>query len=202
MDISIIIPCFNLELYIERCLKSIIAQRYDSDLFEIIVILDSCTDNSEKIVKEILKGRKQDKAIKVNCHRPGLARNFGIEVATGKYVWFIDGDDYLTDVNAFLKILQVLHRNDSSIVFLKDFTSEKPVSENWAAWRFFYKKSLIGDTRFSDLPIDEDIEFFQNIIKKKEYRITKINGILYHHTFPRRGSIVTEHNKQIWGINH
>lgn len=75
MDISIIIPCYNLEHYIERCLNSILSQNYESNLFEIIVIIDSCTDNTEKIARGILAGRSQDKFITVGHNRAGLSRN-------------------------------------------------------------------------------------------------------------------------------
>ena len=93
MDISIVIPCYNLELYIERCLKTILAQDYNSGLYEIIVIIDSCTDNTEKIVRQTLTGRVQDKVITVKYNRAGLSRNCGLNIATGKYVWFIAGAD-------------------------------------------------------------------------------------------------------------
>lgn len=161
MDISIIIPCYNLELYIERCLKTILAQDYNSGLYEIIVIIDSCTDNTEKIVRQTLTGRVQDKVITVKYNRAGLSRNCGLNVATGKYVWFIDGDDYLVNPQAFSKLVDSMEKTKASMVYLKNFISEKYVAENWAAWRFFYLRSFIGNIRFSDISIDEDIEFFR-----------------------------------------
>ena len=192
MDISIIIPCYNLEHYIERCLNSILSQNYERNLFEIIVIIDSCTDNTEKIARGILAGRSQDKFITVEHNRAGLSRNCGLEVATGKYVWFIDGDDYLVNPQAFSKLVDSMEKTKAAVVYLKNFVSEKFIAENWAAWRFFYLRSFIGITRFSDKPIDEDIEFFVNLSKLSGFRAIKIDDVLYHHTFPRAGSIVTE----------
>lgn len=201
MDISIIIPCYNLEHYIERCLNSILSQNYERNLFEIIVIIDSCTDNTEKIARGILAGRSQDKFITVEHNRAGLSRNCGLEVATGKYVWFIDGDDYLIDVNAFSELIGKMQNVSSTVAYLKNFVSERPISENWAALRFFYERSFIGDTRFSDKVIDEDIEFFGFISRKKDFRIIKVEKPLYHHTFPREGSLVTEKNKSLFRLD-
>lgn len=195
MDISVIVPCHNLELYISRCLKSILYQQYDGDMFEIIVVLDSCSDGTNQIVSEMLCGRGQDKILTVNFRSPGLARNAGLDIAEGKYVWFIDGDDFLTDEYAFAKLVNRISETNVPAVYLKRFTSEKTVAENWAAWRFFYLRSFIGDVRFPDFPIDEDIEFFNVLSKRKGFRVAIMQDILYHHTFPRKGSIVTEFNK-------
>lgn len=194
MDISIIIPCYNLEFYIKKCLNSILSQNYDKRNFEIIVILDSCTDNSENIVRDVLKGRAQDKIIRAAFRRPGLSRNLGLELATGKYVWFIDGDDFLIDKQALGKLILTMQTKNATVGYIKKFVSEKPVAENWAAWRYFYVRQFIGNTRFSDKYIDEDIEFFRVLSRKRTFKITYIDGLLYHHTFPRKGSIVTEHN--------
>lgn len=195
MDISVIVPCHNLELYISRCLKSVLSQQYSKDGFEIIVILDSCSDGSERIVANLLSGRAQDKILTVNFHSPGLARNAGLDIAEGKYVWFIDGDDFLTDEQSFSKLVNRISEANVPIVYLKRFTSEKSVAENWAAWRFFYLKSFIGDNRFPDLPIDEDIKFFDVLSKKQGFNVAVLQDTMYHHTFPRKGSIVTEFNK-------
>ena len=195
MDISVIVPCHNLELYISRCLKSILSQQYGGDGFEIIVVLDSCSDGTNQLVSEILCGRGQDKILTVNFRSPGLARNAGLDIAEGKYVWFIDGDDFLPDAHAFTKLVNRIREANVPAVYLKSFTSEKTVAENWAAWRFFYLRSFIGDIRFPDLPIDEDIKFFNDLSKKQGFNVAVIHDTMYHHTFPRKGSIVTEFNK-------
>lgn len=192
MDISVIVPCHNIEPYIEKCLGSILMQNYECSLFEIIAIIDSCTDDTEKIVRKLLVNRVQDKIIAVKYNRAGLSRNCGLDVATGKYVWFIDGDDYLVNPQAFSKLVDSMEKTKAAVVYLKNFVSEKFIAENWAAWRFFYLRSFIGITRFSDKPIDEDIEFFVNLSKLSGFRAIKIDDVLYHHTFPRAGSIVTE----------
>ena len=121
MDFSIIIPCYNLEGYIERCLNSILSQDYESKLYEIIVVLDSCKDNSEEIVRRMLRERVQDKVLSVKYNRAGLSRNSGLDFAQGKYVWFIDGDDFLVDLHAFSKLINVMVKSEATVSYLKIF---------------------------------------------------------------------------------
>lgn len=197
MDISIIVPCHNLEQYIERCLKSILMQQYSEERYEIIVVLDACHDDTKRIVAEILKSRAQDKILSVNFFSPGLSRNFGLDMAEGQYVWFIDGDDYLIDDQAFSKLIDLMQKRKASTAYLKTFVSEEPITENWAVWRFFYERRFIGETRFPDLPINEDIEFFRSVSQKRGFHAAVMEDVLYHHTYPREGSIVTEKNLHI-----
>ena len=69
------------------------------------MVFDTCNDDSKRIARELLQERTQDKIATVNFRSPGLTRNNGLELATGKYVWFIDGDDFLTDTRAFSKLI-------------------------------------------------------------------------------------------------
>ena len=118
MDISIIIPCYNSAQYIQKCIYSLLDQNYDKSLYEIIVILDSCTDDSQVIVEECLKNFPNRKLLSVNCRRPGLARNAGLNIAVGKYVWFIDSDDYLTDNNAFAQLTRIIDASRRKAIYI------------------------------------------------------------------------------------
>lgn len=98
MDISIIIPVYNVEQYIEQCLKSVASQTYTGDL-ECIIIDDCGTDNSIQIAKDFIchyHGNVLFRIIRHNQNR-GLsaARNTGIREGKGKYIMFLDSDDYL-----------------------------------------------------------------------------------------------------------
>lgn len=90
--ISIIIPVYNTEKYIERCLDSVLKQEYENK--EIIVINDGSTDKSEEKINKYIN---QIKYIKKENGGLSDARNVGIEKATGKYIMFIDSDDYIED---------------------------------------------------------------------------------------------------------
>lgn len=92
--ISIIIPVYNVEKYLAECLDSCINQTLED--IEVICIDDCSTDNSYKILEEY---QQKDSRIKIFRHeenkKQGTARNKGLDVATGEYIWFIDSDDYI-----------------------------------------------------------------------------------------------------------
>ncbi len=105
MVISIIIPVFNLEGYISKCLKSIKRQNFSQKKFEVIIINDNSKDKSLKIIKKFNNQFKNFSIINnKNNIGPGPSRNRGILYAKGKYIMFLDGDDFLKK-NA-LKILE------------------------------------------------------------------------------------------------
>lgn len=102
--ISIIVPIYNVEKYLEQCINSIIEQTYQN--LEIILVDDGATDNSGKICDEYLK---KDNRIKViHKQNGGLsdARNAGVEIATGDFIGFVDSDDYIEK-----DMYELLHRN-------------------------------------------------------------------------------------------
>ena len=92
--ISVIVPVYNTEKYIEKCLDSIISQ--DMKDIEVIVVNDGSTDNSEEIIKKYVE-QYPDKVKLYTQVNGGLssARNYGISKATGKYLCFVDSDDYI-----------------------------------------------------------------------------------------------------------
>lgn len=105
IKLSVILPCHNLENYIGRCLESIKKQSIGKENYEVIVVLDSCDDKSEEVVKKGVAAFKNYEILKCDYHRAGLTRNDGLKKAKGKIIWFIDGDDYLLQTDAFKQIL-------------------------------------------------------------------------------------------------
>lgn len=93
ISFSIIIPVFNVEKYLRQCLDSIVRQTVKS--FEVICINDGSTDNSLNILKEYAKKDKRFKIISQENQGQGLARNYGISIASGKYLLFVDPDDWI-----------------------------------------------------------------------------------------------------------
>ena len=90
--ISVIVPCYNLELYIEECLQSIIQQDYPD--FELIVVDDCSTDRSVELIRAIADPRLRLIALDEN-EGAGVSRNVGLRAAKGEYIAFIDGDDVI-----------------------------------------------------------------------------------------------------------
>lgn len=138
MLLSIIIPIYNLDEYISRCLDSCLSQDDMEDTFEIICVDDGSTDSTKEILNEYAK---KDQRIKVLYKLNGgvsSARNYGLENAKGEYVWFVDGDDWIR-VNCIKKIKNKL-----------DECSEKPDSV------LFEGKSV---TQFFNEEIEEHVTF-------------------------------------------
>lgn len=94
LEISIIIPVYNVEKYLRRCLDSVIAQTYPN--FEVILVNDGSTDNSGVICDEYLQKDKRICVIHAKNSGPSCARNIGLDVVKTPWVTFIDADDYVT----------------------------------------------------------------------------------------------------------
>lgn len=93
LELSFIIPLYNCELWISQCLDSIFAIAFDDNLYEVIVIDDGSTDNSLKIVYSYSNKHKNLQILKQHNCGASTARNRGLEVAKGKWIWFVDADD-------------------------------------------------------------------------------------------------------------
>ncbi|OOB79965.1 MAG: hypothetical protein BEN18_02230 [Epulopiscium sp. Nuni2H_MBin001] len=91
--VSVIIPVYNAQQYLEQCLNSIIKQSLKD--IEIICVNDGSTDNSLNIIKEYAKKDKRVKVISQDNQNAGIARNNGLKAAVGEYIHFLDADDWL-----------------------------------------------------------------------------------------------------------
>ncbi|MBS6600310.1 MAG: glycosyltransferase family 2 protein [Clostridium sp.] len=121
--ISIIIPCYNCENWLERSLNSLINQTCDN--FEIIFIDDGSKDNSSETAKKILsKSNIQYKIIKKKNEGVSVARNVGIENSNGEILYFLDSDDYVEDTLCET-IIETVEKNDVDIMFFKYKSKKK-----------------------------------------------------------------------------
>ena len=93
--VSIIIPIYNSEKYLKKCIDSILEQKYNN--LEIILINDGSTDNSGKICDSLAIEDKRIKVIHKLNEGVSIARNKGLEMAKGEYIFFIDSDDYIDE---------------------------------------------------------------------------------------------------------
>lgn len=189
--VSVIVTCHNLEDCIGRCLESIAAQNHDVSECETIAIFDYCTDESERIALDVMRAHGMFcRSLKVGFKSLGLSRNAGLEMASGTYVWFVDGDDYLCDGNALDTLSGLLENSDANAVYMKNVESDGFFHDSGAAWRFFYRKGILGSVRFRDLCINEDWDFTKRVAQSKGYREIVTDKVLYHYTFPRKGSVL------------
>ena len=116
MKLSVIIPVYNTEKYIEKCLDSI-ANQTMRDL-EIIIVNDGSKDNSEKVIKQWIEKNKNIDAKYFQKENGGLsdARNFGVKKSSGKYISFVDSDDYL-EKDLYQKLEKYMEREIDLIKF-------------------------------------------------------------------------------------
>ena len=113
MKISFIVPTYNRDQYIKKCIESVLKQTYKN--VELIIVDDGSTDNTENIVTSYKD--KKIKYFKNTNHGIGYSRNFGLEKSTGDYVFFLDSDDFI-EPNAAESIIQNI--NDADI-FIFDY---------------------------------------------------------------------------------
>ena len=93
--ISIIVPIYNVQKYLDRCMKTLLNQTYRN--IEIILVDDESPDECPKMCEEYAKIDQRVKVIHKKNGGLGFARNSGLEIAQGKYIIFVDSDDYVTE---------------------------------------------------------------------------------------------------------
>lgn len=112
VDVSVIVPVYNTEKFLQRCLDSLTDQTLKD--IEIICVNDGSTDNSLKILEDNAQKDKRIKIVNQENKKQGAARNAGMQIATGEYIGFIDSDDWV-DLTYFEKLFKTAKEYDSDI---------------------------------------------------------------------------------------
>lgn len=148
LQISVIVPVYNSELVIERCLESILSQSIDN--IEIICVDDGSTDNSVEVIKGLQKKTNKIKIFSQENKGAGNARNFGLKMAKGEYIGFVDADDYI-DKEMYRTMYRIARdNNDLESVFCKA--------------NYWDKNKII---RKSYLPFQEEVKIYDSKEIKK-----------------------------------
>lgn len=226
--ISIIVPVYNVEQYLNRFFKSISNQNFKE--FELLLIDDGSTDDSLKLCKEFESNDKRVKVYHQKNSGSGIARNYGLNEAKGKYIYFCDPDDYIqpdllkdnykiaesndTNLVVFGYIEEDVKNNPKSYVIPKkgyyvskeDFINAFPALLKqglmYCVWNKLYLRRSIGKTRFTDIKVGQDvrfnIEYYKNISK-----VYCNDNYYYHYIINRPGSAQTKINlkKLFWRID-
>ncbi|MCF2447048.1 glycosyltransferase [Dyadobacter sp. CY345] len=204
--ISIVIPIYNLEQYIDRCINSLI--NITKTDVEIICINDGSVDNSIKILTSYAD--RSELLTVYNKSNEGVSktRNYGIDIAKGKYIWFVDGDDTI-NTNSFDEIYTALVESNTDVLCLnydsvnsKDLTASIPnlqclpqgkfaiadffnniYNGKGMPWAFIIRRSLIVDNALyfdSKIRYYEDEQFIYKVLSHAEdIEISK--AIIYHY---------------------
>lgn len=114
VELSIVIPAYNAEKYIKRCIDSIITANIKEDIYEIIAIDDASTDSTFAILNELSQDIPQLKAYHRQKSGPGGVRNLGLNYSKGRYIMFVDIDDHLNTKNFkhFVEVLLPMYGQD------------------------------------------------------------------------------------------
>lgn len=186
MKISVIIPVNNLENKILQCLNSIYVQDMPKSNYEVLITFDSCTDNSESVVREWIKQHSDMRlrAFRAECKCPGSARNVGLDHAAGDYIMFVDGDDYLMNSSAMTILYNAVQGHNAVRVMDHGLSGRNiKFSRRLTIWLHFFSRELIGNDRFTDLLLNEDFEFVKRVRSKAGYNEAIVNIPLYFYNY-------------------
>ena len=207
IKVSVIVPVYNVEDYLEKCLDSLVNQTLKE--IEIIVVNDGSPDNSEKIIDKYAKKYKNIKAYTKENGGLSDARNYGIKKATGEYLAFVDSDDYI-DKSMLEKMYQKAKTNNLDIVvcnsinvyddnttieiqsnlnYSSDHIKNYLISAPMACTRI-YKKELFDNIEFKKGIYYEDLELTPKLVKYTN-KIDFLDEGLYYY-YQRTGSIMKQ----------
>lgn len=224
MFLSIIIPAYNVQNYIKKCVLSCLNQDLPSFPYEILIINDGSQDNTPSIAEELSKRYNNVKIISQKNQGLSGARNTGLKYATGKYVWFIDSDDYISS-NILKKIHTILTETDLDILWLQWQRVDEqgnilPKEKNWIqtqdlnitdgpyflrhilgmcfyAWAFLFKRSFLIENGllFKEGIYYEDLEAIPFFIEKAQK--IKYEPLIAYNYLQRKGSILHSINSKL-----
>jgi glycosyltransferase involved in cell wall biosynthesis len=211
--ISVIIPVYNVSKYLDKCLGSICGQTYKN--IEIIAVNDGSTDDS--LAKLEQWKSRDERVILINKQNGGLssARNAGIDIATGKYITFIDGDDFV-DERLIEELHEIITKYDKKIsicnryYYFEDGTKKlrfkddglitsmsrkesfinllNMINFDMSAWGKMYDRSLFSNIRFPEGKLCEDYYIMYQLFSKSD-GIAYTSAPLVYYLQQRKGSI-------------
>ena len=203
MKLSIIVPVYNVEAFLPKCLDSLLAQTIGD--FEIILVNDGSPDNSQQIIDRYVREHPDKiRSLTVDNGGQGRARNFGLNIAQGDYIGFIDSDDWIAP-DMYEKLCTVAESEAADIVICDmmavysdgreelqkaRFDERRPMSAAGSSCNKLFRSSLIAEQRFPENRWYEDFAFSAKMLLKSN-KTVYLNEALY---FYRCGQLSTMHN--------
>lgn len=193
--VSIIVPAYNVEKFISKCLESLTNQSLKD--IEIIIVDDGSTDRTPEIIKEFAAKDKRIKMITQTNQKQGAARNRGLEIAAGEYISFVDSDDWvdkdyieklytaITKYNADMAAASIARKKKNKLKYycryeeeklytgdIKEFMQVVKMPSQWYVPAKIYRRSLLDDIRFPEKVYYEDVSFMIRVICKISSLVT------------------------------
>ena len=207
MKVSIIVPVYNVEKYLNKCLDSLVNQTYKN--CEIILVNDGSLDNSEKIIKSYAKNYSNIVYLKDTNHGQGHARNLGIKKATGDLITFVDSDDYV-DLTMIEELVNSLGDSDVSVcdimkidndqeIYFKNYLDYGSDQVNFCLSHpgpvaKLYRKVILTNHQFMEGVYYEDLAFTTTLrnIKKVSYIEKPLYYYVIHDNSTMQQKVFTE----------
>lgn len=208
VKVSIIVPVYNVEDYLEKCLASLINQTLKE--IEIIVVNDGSTDGSQEIIDRY--SNLDNRIISLKKENGGLsdARNYALPYVKGEYIGFVDSDDYV-DINMYEEMYLAAKKENYDLVecdFIWEFPNKQVHDESnivdnplvdirVVAWNKLYKTSLIKKSKIT-FPVGlryEDVAFCYQLLPHVK-NIGYVKGTFYHY-MQRETSIANTQNEKV-----
>ena len=196
---SVIVPAHNSKAYIGKCLYSVKRQTFKD--YELIVVCDNCQDKTAEMAKHY----GADKVITTDYGMDGLARNAGIDAAKGKWLMFLDDDDWWIHEYVLEEAKHILDSVTIPVdILLFDFIwknapewkrpyyKQTVDNVNIAVWSKAFRREFVGDTRFPAVTFTSDKYFMDEIVKKNPVAYTT-HQLIYYYNYMREGSQTEEH---------
>ena len=202
--ISVIVPMYNTEDYIERCIRSIMKQAYKN--IEILIVDDGSTDRSLEICQELQREDSRIRIIQQENSGVSKARNVGIENSEGEYIGFVDRDDYLAN-DMYEKLLDCMNKSNSDLAsagafivgrngvpedsqyinMVEEYVDDKSILKAYvdgfltiAVWDKLFTRKVIGDVRFDSTVFCEDAKFVLDVCSNSKKVICTSERLYYH----------------------
>jgi glycosyltransferase involved in cell wall biosynthesis len=169
-------------------------QAFNHDEVEPIFICDSCDDLTHQMIEVYLrKSYKNLIILDREYHSSGLSRNDGLELASGDYIWLLDGDDWLIDNHAFKKVMQFFEASPDSEVLHVGYISNtyQDYSYLYTVWQWVWKAELAKAVMFTSRKYDDDVEWVQNMILTHNITVyPKWDQPFYFYNYMREDSVM------------
>lgn len=197
--LSVIVPVYNVEKYLARCVDSVLSQTLSG--FEMILVDDGSPDKSPEICDEYAMKDSRVKVIHKKNGGLSSARNAGLEVCKGEYIFFIDSDDYLTDKNVLFDFMNKAKSENSDFVYsLMNHASDTKVSEIKCCKRFIsdnrlfflsnpyffsacnkvYKRTLLQFIHFVPGRVNEDVDIIPLVFCNAK-KVSRLDRATYNY---------------------
>jgi len=190
-DVSVIVPVYNLEKFITPLLNSLKEQELGDYHVEYIFVLNNCTDESERVIRESGLDARIYTCEQQGC---GLARNVGFENSHGMYIWYMDGDDWLLEKTAIKDALDKAKRENLNILRIPFDSNAFTINYFSMVWQYLFKRSFIEEFQFTEIQPCEDDEYMVKVLNKAGYspmtylQMPHLNNIYYYYNYLREGS--------------